>query len=89
MAKTVGNGGEPTLPSTDMTAMLIELRNLIGRLPNKGTMIRLHTGEATYVGRIQAINIPERRVTLTCEDGVTVVLPFHALMMPPNGNGGH
>jgi hypothetical protein len=85
MSKALGN--EPIIPSEDLTSLFIELRNLIGRLPKKGAMVRLHTVETTYTGRIQSVSIPEGRIMLSIEDGVTVVIPFHALMMPANGNG--
>lgn len=75
---------EPDIPNEDLTDLLIKLRNLITRLPKKGTMIRLSTREGVYVGCIQAINIAERRVVLSIEDGTTVIAPFHALLMPDN-----
>lgn len=72
----------PDMPTNDLTVLLIELRNMLARLPKKGDLIRLVTRDASYTGRIQALNITERRLTLVIEDGTTVIVPFHALMLP-------
>ena len=73
---------EPDIPNMDFTDLFIRLRNLLNHLPKKGTMTRLSTREEAYVGRIQAVNIAERRISLVVEDGTVVIIPFQALMLP-------
>lgn len=72
---------EPEIPNMDLTDLFIRLRNLLNHLPRKGTVVRLSTREDEYVGRIQAVNVAERRVSLVVEDGTNVIIPFQALML--------
>jgi len=69
----------------NVTKTFIDLRNIvnaISHLPLKEQLVQLTTRDITYTGRVKAVNLADRRVTLVIEDGVTVVIPFHALSMP-------
>lgn len=80
---------EPIPSFKDLTEFFIEFRNMLSRLsqlPSKDDRIRLHTRERAYIGQIKSINVAERRVVLAMENGIMLIVPFHALMMPEKPN---
>jgi hypothetical protein len=73
------------MPIEDLTEKLIKLRNLVNalnHLPIRGSQVSLATRDTTYIGHIEKLSISERTVTLIVEDGIKVIVPFGAVVMP-------
>lgn len=79
--------------SSDATTLLIEARTAILRVQqlvgHKKSKVTIHTREASYVGLVVGIDIARQSLRLYIDDGVTVVIPFHALTLGPTEGKGY